>query len=862
MAKILKPYTIIPSDLYVSRDADHQIESIIEDMGRPGYVLVSRQMGKTNLLLNVKRNLESIEDIFIYIDLSNPFESAKACFENIVDSILETNEDRLKLASSNIYQRRKELLDTPAHKQHTNELRLILKEIKGKLVIILDEIDALTKTQYSDQIFAQIRSTYFSRVNYPEFERLTYILSGVVEPTEIIKDPKISPFNIGQKIFLNDFSKKEFLSLLNQSKLHLSLENQERIYYWTSGNPRMTWDVCSEVESYIQSNNTIDSFEIDKIVNDIYLTSYDKPPIDNIRELVKNDREIRNAIIEMIYNNGDKISDKIKNKLYLSGVANYSENTVAIKNEIIKRALSIDWVRAVEEEEKGLIMIAVETYAAQDYKNALVYFLKFLKDNSFEESSDKPHYYYMIGFSLYKNSDFKEAVPYLNLAEFDLDDEPKSYFDTIFLKALCYTYLDLHDQALEGYKTILESGRRDEIYLKSLINYGAVSLKSKKPELVDESVEIFHKIINDNGASNPKIKEAKAKEVKSIAYYNLATIASTNNDSPLAEKYFNNAVEFSNTSSKPLMTLGLINITENPDKRRSLVLELIHTIASKELIPRKFDPEEPLQFSLNELNEITIICFTEFREEFDSIIPTVELYSKKTIAQVLYELAIDAINKHEWGTCQKLFDSLTKEFDNPLFVFEKIKYDIVKFSAYFNNHIADYLLFAKTFIEEIRTLDVLTIENFANLILILSNEERNQEALNYINLLNDYRDPKSEKFILDFLVIDHLELNIYKQTGNREICIRKAANIITLTQDPAIKTHKSNLISDTGLDFIKTNAEKVMQVYNVREPIRTTQKFGRNEIIKVRYQDGTIIQTKYKKVEEDIRKGDCLVLMD
>ena len=128
----------------------------------------------------------------------------------------------------------------------------MLKSLPGKLVIILDEIDALTKTNYSDQIFAQIRSIYFSRVNFNELSRLTYLLSGVIEPTDIIKDPKISPFNIGQKIFLNDFSKEEYYVFLKQSELILTENIAERIFYWTNGNPRMTWDVCSEVENCLK----------------------------------------------------------------------------------------------------------------------------------------------------------------------------------------------------------------------------------------------------------------------------------------------------------------------------------------------------------------------------------------------------------------------------------------------------------------------------------------------------------------------------------------------------------------------------------------------------------------------------------
>lgn len=106
MPKVLKPYTIIPSNLYVHRDADRQVKNIIKDMGRPGYVLVSRQMGKTNLLLNAKRELESTDDVFVYIDLSNPFLNAKDCFENIIDTAIETNDEKFEEAQKIIQERR------------------------------------------------------------------------------------------------------------------------------------------------------------------------------------------------------------------------------------------------------------------------------------------------------------------------------------------------------------------------------------------------------------------------------------------------------------------------------------------------------------------------------------------------------------------------------------------------------------------------------------------------------------------------------------------------------------------------------------------------------------------------------------
>jgi preprotein translocase subunit SecA len=43
------------------------------------------------------------------------------------------------------------------------------------------------------------------------------------------------------------------------------------------------------------------------------------------------------------------------------------------------------------------------------------------------------------------------------------------------------------------------------------------------------------------------------------------------------------------------------------------------------------------------------------------------------------------------------------------------------------------------------------------------------------------------------------------------------------------------------------------------EPVRSGKKIGRNDIVKVRYQNGKIIETKYKKVEPDINSGACVL---
>lgn len=864
MPKVLKPYTIIPTHLYVHRDADRQVRNIIKDMGRPGYVLVSRQMGKTNLLLNAKRELETQQDVFVYVDLSNPFRNAKDCFENIIDTAIETNLERFIEVKKQIELKREGLKDTPPHKQHTNELRLLLNSIPGKLVIILDEIDALTKTQYSDQIFAQIRSIYFSRVNFDELNRLTYLLSGVVEPTDIIKDPKISPFNIGQKIFLNDFSKDEFHSFLNKAELILDKDVEERIFHWTNGNPRITWDLCSEVEN-TKSKNQINIETIDKIVKDMYLTTFDKPPVDNIRELVKKDREIRNAVIEIEQSKGNNITDKIKSKLYLSGIINYEENKIQIKNQIILSSLNIEWLKSLELEEKGMFETALQLVDKGDYKEGIETFEKFLDGAEFEDGQRGLCYYYM-AFAAHKILEFDKALTFIKETDFDKDDDARMFYRCRNLKGLILFYLGQIDESLASFKEVIDSGRKDEIFIRALLNYGSISLQSEKDIYKVESAKIFQDIISEKGFEKARIKESLTNELKSIAHFNLAQIHILKQEILKAKEHYNLALQNPKETTKPTIILSLLEVEENQEIKKQLLNQIVELISSQKVIPIETDPEKPLDFTYKQLREVIISAYSIDRlGTFEALINHFKLLGEKPLANHMFELAMFAINNKDFKVGIDMLSELYQNRSPDKYNLDnKTAYNSAKLLAYLNDHKTNlakpnaYLsLFEKRRVEKI---DYLDFEIFANIIFQLTAKQKFKEALTYVYLINSLQTEVDPDILINYLVIYHLELNIYLYTKSSKV-IEKAKEVIEFANRDEFKHQHSNLLGDTGLEIIKQNAEgiinpKMQQV----APFRVGKTYGRNEIVKVRYKDGTIVENKFKRVEPDIRKGECFIL--
>lgn len=865
MAKILKPYTIIPEDLYVQRDADRQIRNIISDMGRPGFVLVSRQMGKTNLLINAKRNLETENDLFVYIDLSNPFTDARSCFENIIDVIIETNEKKVGHLFDEIQEKRKISKESPPHKQHTNELRLLLNSISGKLVVILDEIDALTKTDYSELIFSQIRSIYFSRVNFRELERLTYILSGVVEPTELIKDPKISPFNIGQKIFLNDFNESEFNQFIENARLNLSVAMKDRIFHWTGGNPRMIWEVCSEVENRLKMDTkNVDAVAfIDEIVQDLYLTAFDRPPVDNIRELVKKDRELRNAVVEIQYNKGKEVADRIKSKLYLSGIVNYEEDSVKIKNQIIREALNIEWIRVLEREDKGLFSLAVQHFERNQFEEALQAFSEFLSTNDFT-TQEKSLASYHLGYIAYKNMNYEAALNYFADTTFNKNHDSYWYYLTQYLKGLIYYFQGAVEQSLSTLIEVVDSGRNDEIYMRGLLSFGAISMKSNKARK-EEAESIFKRILDEVDQNRDKGKGDFKREIKTIAYYNLGLLEGKSVNAK--EKYIN-AFDLCKINYKPIVGLSLFQNLEDEDDKRNLVKELIDIIIQNNLKPKEKAQEEPLEFSFEELYELIIIVMGSYKDIFTSELNSLLNLINKPHSDTLYDLATIASKSEKYSDAvTNILEEIYSNLKLPNYIVDEyVKYDTIRVLAYiesFTNSYDKQDEYFKMFkVGQKTNLNIFDLHLFLKQINANVDAAKYSEALILIDIILNYINLPIPAFKIYFLMFLDFQLTIYdKELPDQAKLLQTADKVLAYIEDNKADLLSNENIYPAQVQNVQDRADAV--ILSVTLPLISSKpvaKINRNDTVKVRYKDGLIVSAKFKKLQGDIEIGKCIIL--
>lgn len=235
---------------YVERQADRELY----DRALAGdflYVLTSRQMGKSSLMARAAKRLKDEAGVHTAIvDLTNigaedESGSAEKWYYGVATSILDGL--GLIVDLDKWWDERAKL---PALQRLTKFFSdIVLAQTTKRVVIFVDEIDTTIKLPFADDFFAAIRACYNKRATEPEYNRLSFVLLGVASPSDLIKDTARTPFNIGHRIDLTDFTFEEARPLargLGATDEHCE-QALRRILHWTGGHPYLTQKLCQTV---------------------------------------------------------------------------------------------------------------------------------------------------------------------------------------------------------------------------------------------------------------------------------------------------------------------------------------------------------------------------------------------------------------------------------------------------------------------------------------------------------------------------------------------------------------------------------------------------------------------------------------
>ncbi|NJK51166.1 HAMP domain-containing protein [Candidatus Gracilibacteria bacterium] len=244
---------------YVVRSADRLFYKALQQ-GDFCYVFNGRQVGKSSLMVRMMRHLQQEGYLCVAIDMTRiggKNITLEQWYKGLVVELWQGFNLLGKVNLKTWWNENQNLYPVQRLGQFIEEI--LLGEVgvendlaKPSLVIFIDEIDSVFGLDFClNDFFALIRSCYNQRSLNREYQRLTFALFGVANPSDLMRDYRRTPFNIGRAIQLDGFKMHEaqpLLQGLSERVNHPQLVLKE-ILAWTNGQPFLTQKLCKLIAS-------------------------------------------------------------------------------------------------------------------------------------------------------------------------------------------------------------------------------------------------------------------------------------------------------------------------------------------------------------------------------------------------------------------------------------------------------------------------------------------------------------------------------------------------------------------------------------------------------------------------------------
>ncbi len=352
---------------YVSRPADDALFNLAL-AGEFCYVLTTRQMGKSSLMVRAARRLQDKGVRTAIVDLTTIGTGTGTWYLDLLTEL--TNQLNLSEDTEAWWQTRASL---GVVRRFTDFLRdVILVEIKDQIAIFIDEIDITLNLPFADDFFAAVRAVYNARAVDSRFNRLTFVFLGVASPSDLIKDRTRTPFNIGQGIALADFNRADAAVL--QKGLAVAYPGQaqailNRIYYWTDGQPYLTQRLCREIVEAKGDRWT--HKEIDQFVERLFFLEQAQRDTNLIfvqdKVLMHAHRRQLLTLYRKVYQGKRIRNDEqlpLQNQLKLSGLVKSENGYLHVHNRIYRYVFDLKWIRANTAVDWSRIVAGIAVFVA------------------------------------------------------------------------------------------------------------------------------------------------------------------------------------------------------------------------------------------------------------------------------------------------------------------------------------------------------------------------------------------------------------------------------------------------------------------------------------------------------------------
>ncbi|MBW8873875.1 MAG: AAA-like domain-containing protein [Acidobacteria bacterium] len=203
----------LDSPFYVRRREDGTAESCLAQPGSTIVVKGPRQSGKSSLLARVHALSKRDGRRSVYVDLQRDFDDSHLLsLHTVLQTLARRIARTLKTAVQPADVWDSDLLGEKASFAEFLA-RAVLDGSSSPVVLILDEVDRLFDRSYRGDFFAAVRGWHNNRATDQAWDNLHLVLGHATDPALWIEDLNESPFNVGDRLRLGDFTRDQVADL-------------------------------------------------------------------------------------------------------------------------------------------------------------------------------------------------------------------------------------------------------------------------------------------------------------------------------------------------------------------------------------------------------------------------------------------------------------------------------------------------------------------------------------------------------------------------------------------------------------------------------------------------------------------------
>jgi hypothetical protein len=251
------PKGALPSDspYYIERASDRRIRALIHKPGVTISICGPRQIGKTSLLARVAHQAHHHDKRVAWIDFQLFEKHALADAGMFYRQLCGRISDMLGIESQVETFWKEDNGDAFNCERYIE--RYVLPR-SGPLMLVMDEVERVLEAPFCSDFFSMLRSWHDQRALVDNnLRQLDIILAASTEPKLWIPDPERSPFTVGLRVDLDDFSDQNVQALNQRYGSPLSEEHLRRLMELLRGHPYLVHHALYSVASHIYNANSL-----------------------------------------------------------------------------------------------------------------------------------------------------------------------------------------------------------------------------------------------------------------------------------------------------------------------------------------------------------------------------------------------------------------------------------------------------------------------------------------------------------------------------------------------------------------------------------------------------------------------------